>query len=54
MVEMAIVLAMILQRYHLTLRTGHSVEPLGLLTLRPRYGLPMTLAARTDADHLNV
>ena len=33
----------IAQRYQLRLVPGHPAEPEALLTLRPRYGLPMTL-----------
>lgn len=44
--EAVIVLSMILQRYKLTLRAGHPVEPLGRMTLRPHQGLPMKLEAR--------
>ena len=44
--EATIILAMVAQRFRLRLRTGHVVEPLGRLTLRPRGGMPMTLHRR--------
>jgi cytochrome P450 len=43
MTEAPLVLAMIAQRYRLDLVPGHPVEPLAQMTLRPRYGLQMTL-----------
>ena len=46
MTEAVLILATIAQRYRLRLRPGHPVEPQGLITLRPRYGLRMTLEAR--------
>jgi cytochrome P450 len=46
MEEAMLVLAMIAQRYRLHLKTGHPVEPQGLITLRPRYGLRMVLERR--------
>src|SRR5437588_446894 len=44
--EAQLVLATVAQRYCLRLVPGHPVEPQVLLTLRPRYGLPMTLLPR--------
>jgi enediyne biosynthesis protein E7 len=44
-----IILATIAQRYRLRLKPGFLVEPQGLITLRPRHGLRMTLERRTDA-----
>ena len=41
-----LILATIAQRYRLRLKPGHPVEPQGLITLRPRYGLPMILERR--------
>ncbi len=41
-----IVLATIAQRYSLHLLPGHPVEPQATLSLRPRYGVRMTLEAR--------
>jgi cytochrome P450 len=46
MTEAILILAMIAQRYRLRLNADHPVEPQGLITLRPRYGLPMTLEQR--------
>jgi cytochrome P450 len=43
LIEMQLILATVAQRYHLHLVPGHPVEPEALLSLRPRYGLPMTL-----------
>ena len=42
-VETQLVLATILQQYQLRLVPKHPVEPEALVTLRPRFGLPMTL-----------
>jgi cytochrome P450 len=46
MMEVQLVLATVAQRYCLRLLPGHPVEPQVLLTMRPRYGLPMTLHPR--------
>ena len=46
MTEAMLILAMIAQRYRLHLKPGHPIEPQGLITLRPRYGLRMTLERR--------
>jgi cytochrome P450 len=46
MEEAMLILAMIAQRYRLRLKPGHPVEPLGLITLRPRHGLQMILQRR--------
>ena len=43
MTEAVIVLAMIAQRFRLEPVPGHRVEPEPLVTLRPRFGLPMRL-----------
>ena len=43
MAEMMLMLATIAQRYTLRLAPGHKVEPQGLITLRARYGLKMTI-----------
>jgi cytochrome P450 len=43
LMEMQLILATIAQRYKLRLVPGRPVEPEALLSLRPRYGLPMTL-----------
>ena len=46
MMEAQLVLAAIAQRYSLRLVPGHPVVPQVLLTMRPRYGLPMMLQPR--------
>jgi cytochrome P450 len=48
MAEAMLILATIAQRYRLHLKPGHPVEPQGLITLRPRYGLQMQLERRQD------
>src|SRR5579875_3284924 len=47
MQEAIIILAMVAQRYRLRLQPGHGIEPIGLITLRPRDGLPMVLERRS-------
>jgi cytochrome P450 len=46
MEEGILILATIAQRYRLRLKPGHPIEPQGLITIRPRYGLPMILERR--------
>ncbi len=46
MTEAMIILAMIGQRYRLRLAPDAAIEPVGLITLRPRDGLPMVLERR--------
>ena len=46
MTEAVLILATIAQRYRLHLKPGHPVEPQGLITLRPRYGMQMILERR--------
>jgi len=46
MTEALVILAMLGQRYRLRLAPGAAVEPVGLITLRPRHGLPMLLERR--------
>jgi cytochrome P450 len=46
MTEALIILAMLGQRYRLSLAPDAAVEPVGLITLRPRHGLPMRLERR--------
>ena len=48
MAEAMLILATIAQRYRLHLKPGHPVEPQGLITLRPRYGLRMMLEPRQN------
>jgi cytochrome P450 len=46
MTEAILILAIVAQRYRLRLKAGHPIEPQGLITLRPRYGMPMTVERR--------
>jgi cytochrome P450 len=46
MMEAQLILATIAQRYRLELLPGRAVEPEPLVTLRPRYGMQMTLRPR--------
>jgi cytochrome P450 len=46
MMEAVLILATVAQRYRLHLSPGQVVEPVGLITLRPRHGLPMQLKRR--------
>lgn len=46
LMEAQLILATIAQRYQLRLVRGHPVEPQMLVTLRPKYGLRMTLHER--------
>ena len=46
MAEACLVLATIARAYRLRMAPGHRVEAHGRITLRPRYGLPMTLERR--------
>lgn len=46
MMEAKIILASFVQRYRLHLVPGHSAEPEPLITLRPKYGMQMTLEKR--------
>ena len=46
MAEACLVLATIARAYRLRMALGHRVEAQGRVTLRPRYGLPMTLERR--------
>ena len=46
LMEMQLVLAMITQRYQLALAPGHPVEPLPLITLKPKFGLNMHIRQR--------
>jgi cytochrome P450 len=47
--EAALLLATIAQRWRLRLVPGHRVEPLALVTLRPRFGLRVTVERRPVA-----
>lgn len=44
--EAVLLLAMTAQKFRLRLKPGHLVEPLGRMTLRPEYGMPMTFEPR--------
>jgi cytochrome P450 len=45
--ELVLVLATIAQKWKLRLVEGHPVEPQPLITLRPKYGMRMTILARS-------
>jgi cytochrome P450 len=47
MAEAMLILAALAQRYRLRLVSGFPVDPQGLITLRPRYGMRMTLERRS-------
>jgi cytochrome P450 len=47
LMEMALTLATIAQRYRFRLVAGHPVVPLASITLRPRYGIRVVLEARS-------
>lgn len=46
MAEAMLILGTVAQRYRLRLKPDHPVEPQGLITLRPRHGMRMTLERR--------
>jgi cytochrome P450 len=48
LVEAHLVLATLAQDYRLHLIPGHKVEPHPLISLRPRFGMPMTIERRTS------
>jgi cytochrome P450 len=47
LIEAQLIVATLAQRYRLQLAPRHSVEPWALITLRPRFGMPMIIEART-------
>jgi cytochrome P450 len=49
MMEAQLVVATLVQRYRLRLVPGHRVEPWPLITLRPRFGMPMYVERRPTA-----
>ena len=49
LMEAQLILATLAQRYRLRLQPGHAVEPQAMLTLRPRYGVRMTMHEREAA-----
>lgn len=53
MMEAALLLATIAQRYRLTLEPGQTIEPEALITLRPRYGIRVRTQARQAAPAPN-
>jgi cytochrome P450 len=46
LIEAQLVVATLAQRYRLQLVPGHKVDPWPLITLRPRFGMPMTVRRR--------
>jgi cytochrome P450 len=46
LIEAQLIVATIAQRYRLHLVPGHTVDPWPLITLRPRFGMPMTIERR--------
>ena len=46
MIEMLLVVATLAQRFSLRLVPGHRVEPQAMITLRPRFGMPMYIERR--------
>jgi cytochrome P450 len=50
MAEAAIVIATVAQRFRFSVAPGHTVEPIGLLTLRPKNGVWVMAAPRQTAN----
>lgn len=50
--EAKLILAVLAQQFTLELRPGHPVEPQDMFTLRPKFGLPMTVRVREPAREL--
>ncbi|HEX5109245.1 MAG TPA: cytochrome P450 [Vicinamibacterales bacterium] len=50
LIETQLTLATLAQRYRLRLVPGHRVEPWPLITLRPRFGMPMTIERRAQGQ----
>jgi cytochrome P450 len=46
LIEAQLIVATLAQRYRLHLLRGHPVEPWALITLRPRFGMPMIIERR--------
>ena len=46
MIEIQLVLAQILQRFKVHLVHGHPIETIARVTLKARYGMPVTLSRR--------
>jgi cytochrome P450 len=53
LIEAQLVVATLAQRYRLHLAERHRVEPLPLITLRPRFGMPMIIEPRGVARRLH-
>jgi cytochrome P450 len=51
--EALIILSMLAREFRLSLKPGHEVLPMARITLRPHFGLKMTLAKRTSAQQKN-
>ncbi len=49
--EAQVIIAMVAQRYRLRLVPDHVVEPIALITLRPRNGVPVTIEPRAVGLH---
>jgi cytochrome P450 len=49
LIEAHLIVATLAQRYRLHLAPQHRVEPWALITLRPRFGMPMIIEARRTA-----
>jgi cytochrome P450 len=49
LIEAHLVVATLAQRYRLQLVPGHKVDPWPLITLRPRFGMPMSIERREIA-----
>jgi cytochrome P450 len=52
LMETALILATIAQKFRLRLVPGHAVVPIASITLRPRHGIRVTLEARKPAETL--
>jgi cytochrome P450 len=50
LMEAALVLATIAQRYRIRLVAGHAIVPMPTITLRPRYGIRVTLESRAKEE----
>jgi cytochrome P450 len=48
MIEATLLLAMVQQKFHLDLVPGHPVEPVGTVTLRPKYGIRVAANRRKN------
>ena len=46
MLEVQLVLAQVLQRFKIDAVPGHPIETMAKITLKPRYGIPVTLSRR--------